>query len=97
MLRDAAHDVVAESDRLCEGEPGGILEKWIQAVVAPVVEIDVYAPVMYENKVSKSICSLYGVLVARPGVEKPGVVVCNEVIGRFVCPELKRNGDQLHV
>lgn len=64
-MGDGAHGIVGDAGGVGAADPGWVGEKGVEAAVTTIVEVNVYAAVMREYKVSDSVCPLYrlGVIV----------------------------------
>ncbi len=89
MLWDRAHGIVADSRRSRDTKPSGIGKERVKSSVAAVVEIDVYPPIVRQNKVSNGIGSLDGKRVAIEGLEEPWVFGSNKLARAGIGPELR--------
>lgn len=87
MALFSEHEVIRDSDRNGFGKDDGIHEERIQGTQASNIQVEVHATVVVEHEVAYGVSTLDSVLVVYEGVEKPPVVLCNEVSRGFVCPQ----------
>lgn len=88
MLRHRAHGVVTYACWNGTPYPCWVREQRVEAPVAAIVEIDVYAAVEGEHEVPDGVSALDGEAVAIEGGEEPGVLCADELAGEVVGPEL---------
>lgn len=60
----------------------------VKSHIAYIIKVNVGSTVVCQNKVPDGVRALNGVLVSIERVHEPGVFLCDEVTGLFVCPEL---------
>jgi hypothetical protein len=64
-----------------------VLEQRIESAETANIEVEVYTAEMVEDEIANGVGALDGPLVAIKCVEKPWVVLLDEVTRGFVCPE----------
>ena len=88
MAWNGAHGVVGDAGWNCAAQPGWVLEHDIEAAVAAVVEVEVDAAVVMQDKIADRVGALDIVWVGVEGLEEFRVELCDLGARVFVGPEL---------
>ena len=74
MVGGGSEDVIAQGTAARVADPGGVVEQGGEVGQAPVVQVEVDAPVVEEDEVADCVDALDVVAVGVVGGEEPGVV-----------------------
>ena len=86
-----AHGIVADPGWDCAAEPRWVLQHDVQATIASIIEVEVYAAEVVEHEIADGVGALNVVWIAVKSLEEFGVVVGDEGTREVVRPELEES------